>query len=95
MNEKGLLEPRGNHPRAGINYIAYVSSDHMSDTCPFSSHRTYTAATKKYGDMSRHYRGFSNSDLELIVLSMEEVFKMISRKEIIWVDWDQKIIHWG
>lgn len=95
MNNKGLLEERGNHPRGGINYIAYVSSDHMGDTCEFTSHRTHRAAEKKYGDLGRYYRGSSNSDFELIILSIPKVCAMISKEEIIWVDWDKKVIHWG
>ena len=84
-----------NQPRADIKWIAYISSDHMGDTCQFTSHHSYSSAEKKYGDLGRYYRGSSSSDLELIILSMDETLAMIGKKDITYIDWKKKIIHWG
>ena len=84
-----------NQPRADIRYIAYLCSDHMGDTCAFSTHRTHKAAEKRYGDVSRHYKGSSQSDYEVIILSVDDAINMICKKEITYIDWKKRIIHWG
>lgn len=84
-----------NKPRADIKYIAYLCTDYMGDTCKFTTHRTARAAEKKYGDVSRYYRGSSQSDCEVIILEMDEVISMQEKGEIVSIDWNKKVITWG
>lgn len=81
--------------RQDLKYLAYLCTDYMGDTCAFSIHKTVKAAEKRYGDVSRHYRGSSQSDYEVIILEMDEVFSMLEKGEIQSIDWKTKTIHWG
>lgn len=83
-------------PRPGINFIAFVSGGYgPSEKTDFTCHKTQVAAEKKYGDLQRFYRGSSATDLELIVYSMDEVFTALDRGDITYIDWQNKVIHWG
>lgn len=94
MHEKGPgFSERMPGPRAGINFIAYVSRDNMGPTTSFTCHKTVEAAEKRHGDLGRFYRGTSSTDYDLIVWDVSEAVREIGRS-IDWIDWEKRIIHW-
>jgi len=74
-------------------YIAYASNEYDLRVS-FSLHNSRTAAEKKYGDLSRHYKGSASSDLYLNIVSWDEFLQM-EKDGLITVDWDNRILRIG
>lgn len=73
-------------------YIAYISRDGVNRT-PFTRHFSVDAAERKYGDLSKYYKGSSQSDMELIVLERSEIEAMAKKGECS-IFWQERVILW-
>jgi len=75
------------------NFVAYVSNE-FSAVVSFSYHKSRTTAQKRYGDLSKYYRGTARSDYDLEIATWDEFLKMEDNKEI-HVDWEKKTFRFG
>jgi len=71
-------------------YYAFVTSDRPCKSWTFSVHYSQYAAEKKYGDLTRHYRGNPSTDYDLIVLTKEELEEEFGEHHVI--DYKNKTI---
>jgi len=73
---------------------AYIHTDGTS-ACAFTIHYSQFAAEKKYGDLSKHYKGTSYSDYYLEILTKKEMLELEEELEKIpnaYINWKEKYI---